>query len=775
MAKKSLNQSIFRLIVGLVSLTALTILGNVWLATTKHAQVQLDHSLKVAQNVFEQVLASRENLLYNSASVLTADFGFKKAVASDDQGTIDSVLLNHGARINADLMALISLDGENITSQPRALVAGEVFPYPELVASALQDRGASSHLLINGKLYQIIMLTVNAPTPIAIALVGFQLDDTLVKQLRAVTQLETTIRVLSGGQEDFVISTLEEGQRQIALGQQDQQLSWLSLTVLQDVPFISRQFMMAQEANFAIWITLSNDIDKLFSDFGALQLNITLIAILAIVLALFFALLFSRKVAKPLVTLAELAQNIASGNYQKTIDTQSNSRELNHLALAFKSMQTNIRQREEKISYQAQHDILTTLTNRYHVESLLNDKFTAQHNFIVMGINIVGFRTINDVFGYHNGDICLQILAKRIAELGGLAARLAGGELLWIPDKPVNAEALQGVHNILEKPINTGETIIAIKLAIGHISCPNDASSPEELFRRMNIVLDEAQASKQYLLEYATAFEERYLRRLSVISELKMALTERQDELKLFYQPKLDLVSGEVLHIEALIRWNNTLLGFVSPDDFISIAEQAGFISQITDWVLSQAIADGVKLKQAGFNVCIAINLSAQDVLDEQLLPKIVSRLAEHGLSHDALSLEMTESDLVQDPDKAISQLQAFRDQDFSIAIDDFGTGYSSMSYLKNLPVTTLKVDKSFVLNMDTQPGDQKIVKTVIELAHSFGLKVVAEGIENEATLMLLKEWGCEWAQGYYIAKPAAFEPLLEWLKAHQASNWFNK
>jgi diguanylate cyclase (GGDEF)-like protein len=773
-AAKSLNQSIFRLIVGLVTFTAIAILGNVWVATTKHAQAQLDQSLKVAQNVFEQVLASRESLLYNSASVLTADFGFKQAVASGDKGTIDSVLLNHGARIDADLMALISLEGQNITSEPKSLIAGEAFPYPPLVTSALQEQGASSLLLINGKLYQIIMLTVNAPTPIAIALVGFQLDDTLVKQLRTVTQLETTISVLRSDQEDFVISTLNQRQRKIALSLQDQELSWLSLTLWQDVPFISRQFLLEEEANVEVWITLSSDIEQLFSGFSTLQLNITLIALLAIVLSLILALLFARRVARPLVSLAKLAQNIASGHYQKTIDTQSSSKELNHLALAFKSMQTSIRQREEKISYQAQHDSLTGLNNRFHIEFLLNELFSQQQKFAVVGINIIGFRTINDVFGYQKGDLCIQFLAKRVAELGGLAARLAGGELLWMPDKPVTMETLQRIHRSLEEPIKIGEIIINIKLTLGHISCPKDALSPEELFRRMNIVLDEARANNQGLLDYATEFEERYLRRLSIITELETALMSRQDEFTLFYQPKLDLASGEVLQVEALIRWNNSLLGFVSPEDFISIAEQAGFIGRVTDWVLSQAITDAVKFKQAGFNICIAINLSAQDVLDEQLLPTIVSRLAEHNLTHDALSLEMTENDLIQDTDKMISQLQAFRDQDFAIAMDDFGTGYASMAYLKNLPVSALKVDKSFVLNLDTQPGDQKIVKTVIELAHNFGLKVVAEGIENEATLMLLKEWGCEWAQGYYIAKPAPIEPFLEWISNHQPSSWFN-
>ena len=224
-----------------------------------------------------------------------------------------------------------------------------------------------------------------------------------------------------------------------------------------------------------------------------------------------------------------------------------------------------------------------------------------------------------------------------------------------------------------------------------------------------------------------------------------------------------------------MIRWNNAILGFVSPDDFISVAEQAGFIGKITDWVINQAIKDAVTLRNAGIEMSIAINLSAKDVMDHSLLTRLSLLMETSLLSSKALSFEMTESDLVQEPVKAIQQLQAFRDKGFEIAIDDFGTGYSSMAYLKHLPVTTLKVDKSFVLSLDSQQGDQKIVQTVIELAHSFGLNVVAEGIESQATLLLLKKWGCEFAQGYYMCKPIPFDDLITWQNTHQLTNWFEQ
>ena len=775
MATRKLNQSIFRLVVGLVMLTALMILINVWTSTSKHAQNQLNGNLKVAQNVFEQVLENRENVLYNSANVLTADFGFKQAVATGDVPTIDSALYNHGGRISADLMALVSLDGSNITSVPQILEAGADFPYPRIVHNAVVDGGASSLLLIKRRLYQVMMLTIDAPTPIAVAVIGFEINQEWGQQLKNVTQLETTIEVQANGKNSFTISTLPDEMIPLALSEQGQALSWLSLTLFNDVPYVSRQFLLAEEGNFNVVITLSNDVKRLFSDFSALQMNISLIAVLAIILALCFAALFSRKVAKPLVALADIAQRISAGDYNKAINTESSSTEVSNLAIALESMQSNIRQREEKISYQAQHDILTGLNNRYNMESLLNAKFELNKPFQVLGINVFGFRSINDVFGYHNGDTCLQVLAKRLLVHGGLGARLAGGELLWVPDEHVTHEQLLEFRNELEQPIETGDASIITKVSIGMLNCPTDASNAEELFRRMNIVLDETQLSEQLLLNYKPEFEQRYLRRLSIIAELKTALDDQQDELSLFYQPKLDLVSGKVTKVEALIRWNNAILGFVSPDDFISVAEQAGFIGKITDWVINQAIKDAVTLKDAGMDVSIAINLSAKDVMDNALLPHITSLMSASELDSKALSFEMTESDLVREPEKAIQQLRAFRERGFELAIDDFGTGYSSMSYLKSLPVTTLKVDKSFVLKLDSQQGDQKIVRTVIDLAHSFGLNVVAEGIESQATLQLLQNWGCELAQGYYMCKPLPFADFIQWHNKHQSTNWLEK
>ncbi|MDP5041224.1 MAG: EAL domain-containing protein, partial [Paraglaciecola sp.] len=324
----------------------------------------------------------------------------------------------------------------------------------------------------------------------------------------------------------------------------------------------------------------------------------------------------------------------------------------------------------------------------------------------------------------------------------------------------------------LEQPIDDAGVVINLKIAIGVIECPTQADSAQLLFRRMNIVLDEAQITRQLLLKFDPAIEQRYLRRLSIIVELKKVLATEQQELSLAYQPKLNIGANKIRSVEALIRWNSATLGFVSPEDFITIAEQAGFIDKITEWVIKRAVSDALVIKAAGIELCIAINLSAHDVMNEDLLPFVVQLLDQHNLPRSALSFEITESDVVKDPAKAIKHLSAFREYGFVVAIDDFGTGYSSMAYLKNLPVDTLKVDKSFVLKLNTQVGDQHIVQTVLKLAKSFGMDVVAEGVENQATLTLLQEWGCEYAQGYHICKPIAVSALIDWYHTHIDQNW---
>jgi diguanylate cyclase (GGDEF)-like protein len=767
--QQSLNLRINKLIIGVVVITTLVIVLFVWKSTSEQATARLKSDLDIARNVLTQVLDNREKQLTNSAIVLTNDFGFKQVVASQDKLTIDSALSNHGERIEADLMALFTLDAKTITSVPELINSESPFAYPYLINEALESGNSSSILSLNNKLYQVLFSNVKAPRSIGVALIGFEIDQAVAEQLKKITQLDTTIIVNLNGIESYRISTLRPEQYVQNFQIENSDSLMLPLVAYSnDDKLISTSFKLLEKEGISIDIMLSSDVKKVFSDFISLQISIGLISLLSVIIAIFWGILFSKRLVKPIQSLTSHARNISAGDYNIKIDIDGHSSELSTLSNAFTIMQGSIKDREQKVIYQAQHDVLTTLYNRNHVEGLLSQKFENESDFQAIGINIFGFRGVNDTFGYHNGDLCLQELAKRVLSLGGLSARLTGGELLWVPDTILSEEELVSIKAKLDGNVLSGDLSIPMTVVMGVIRSPVDTQTPSDLFRKMNIVIDQAQITRQFILNFTPDLEEKYTRRLSIITNLKKELSNTQGELALFYQPKLNLVDKKVTAVEALIRWNNDELGFVSPEDFIDVAEHAGFIGEITAWVYQQAIQDIQSFRAEGINITVAINISAQDVLNTELLPTILSLLNAYDLPPEVLSFEMTEGHLVRDLSKAVKQLSIMREAGFKIAIDDFGTGYSSLSYLSRLPADVLKIDKSFILKLDQTVSDQNIVKSVVELGHQFGMEIVAEGIENQETLVLLDNYGCEWAQGYHICRPINAANFIQWFHEYK-------
>jgi diguanylate cyclase (GGDEF)-like protein len=764
--QKTLNQRINRLIIRILVITMVTLLIFIWKSTSDQASAQLKNDLEVARNVLSQVLDTRQKQLANSATVLTDDFGFKGTVASRDKPTIDSALSNHGQRINADLMALFSLRGDTITSVPEKFTPGANFIYPKLIEEAVSKGDSDSILSLDGELYQVLFSSVKAPRPMAVAMMGFKIDKSIAEQLKRITQLETSIVVSPSDAQSYRVSTIDSdaNMRNIQIENMDA-LAWFTLSFNSKNKLISTSFTLLEKDGLKVEIMLSNQVETLLADFVSLQISIGLIALAAVLIAIMFGAMLSKKLVKPIEALTVHAKNIADGDYDIRVKTDGHSSELSTLSAAFETMQSNIKDRERKVIYQAQHDVLTTLYNRNHVEKLLSEKFERKECFQAIGINIFGFRGVNDTFGYHNGDLCLTELARRVDSLGGLSARLTGGELLWVPEKELSKDALVQIKGKLDGEVAAQGVSIPMTVAMGVINCPSDTHSPSDLFRKMNIVIDEAQITRQFILEFSDELEEKYTRRLSIITELKKELHENNGELALFYQPKLNLIQNKVLSVEALIRWNNKELGFVSPEDFIAVAEHAGFIGEVTTWVYQQAIRDIISFREHDIDVMVAINISAQDVMNPELLSMVMALLRVNDLPTSVLSFEMTEGHLVKDLGKAVQQLSIMREAGFKIAIDDFGTGYSSLSYLSKLPADILKIDKSFVLKLDQQESDRKIVRTVAKLAHDFDMEIVAEGVENQESLEILRDYGCEYAQGYHICRPIDAAKYIEWHK----------
>lgn len=775
MKSYSLNQHVFRLAAGLVLLSTLAILLSVWSSTTEHAKRELAESLEVARYVVAEVFSNREEQLFTNARVLTDDFGFKSAVASQDNATITSTLENHGNRVGADMMALLSLSGSITSSTSEGLQSGQQFPHPQLVQNALQQGGENAFIVVNNELYQVLLLLVEAPNPIAIAAIGFKIDEPVLARLKSITLSDVAIVAEEKDSIAFRQSTLSDAQKNYKRVNGVDELSWLSFIPSNQAQLITQYIPLFSDSDTKITLELSESAQTLLTEFAKLQKQISIIAALLLAISLIIAALFAKRISRPLRRLSTISQEIAAGMYNHKTFVTSHTTEIAALSDSFQSMQSNIQMREKQIQFQARHDLLTGLVNRYHISDVIEKKLSNKESFSVIGINILSFRNVNDVFGYSNGDLCLHTLAGRLDELGGVAARLNGGEFLWMPESRLSSNDLAAIQTELEAPIYADGVVITLKLSFGELHCPEDADDPSTLLKRLAITLDHARHLPEHRVRYSPDFDAEYTRRISIITELKQALHRDSPELSLVYQPKLCLDSSSISHAEALMRWTSKTLGFVGPDEFILVAEQAGLIGAVTDWVIKRAINDTKTLVDNNIEVCVAINLSAKDILNKSLLPQIKSRIAEAGLSPTQLSFEITESDLVSDAQGVYSELGLYREAGFTLAIDDFGTGYSSLSYLKSLPVNELKIDKSFVLNLDKNQSDQQIVKTIIDLAHNFDLKVIAEGVETLPSLSLLNQWGCNYAQGYFISRPVPVEQFMQWYKDNKNTDWISQ
>ncbi|WP_020410074.1 bifunctional diguanylate cyclase/phosphodiesterase [Hahella ganghwensis] len=772
MGVNRLGSQILLLTTVLVCAVSLTVLITVWISTATYTQRQVSQDIAGAVNVFNQLLNERQNQLIASAEVLTSDFGFKQAVASNDRATIESVLENHGARIDADLMFLIGLDGEMKASYGESGIRpGTYFEPQQLLEEALADGGAASFVVNNNELYQIIILPVKAPVPVALTGIGFRLDQELAQQLLQLSNLNISFVDMSSDSQNVLVSTLRDTIREEALAASDSVDMTFRLPFLRHQSFTSKHQPITSYEGHRIEAILTVNLDQVYEDFDKLRDTIFLITLTTLILAIFGSALLSRNLAGPLAELERVAGHIAKGDYHNLPTIQSRTREIKALFRAFVQMRNDIKQREQRISYQATHDHLTGLYNRPSLMEQVDAKIrSGQAAFIVASININGFRNVNDTFGPQVGDQCLCAVGERLTQLSqedSLAARSGADEYFIVLPVPPGASPYILGPQILEQlcePLAFKNLRLSLSFSAGISIYPNDGDNAEKLIRRAGIALDKARTSRQDLSYYQEGEEEAHLDRLTLLDDLKRALRDDDGQLLMYYQPKLNLQTGQIDKCEALIRWIHPVRKFVSPELFVCLAEQSGLIDQLTDWVINAVIRQSSAWQKEGIRIQIAVNISAQDLEREELLPSICAQLQDHDLAPDCLSFELTERDMMSDAEKAVLLMERFTREGFHLSVDDYGIGHSSLSKLKQMPVRELKIDKSFVLQLEQSESDQIIVRSTIELGHRFQLKVIAEGVETENAVGILRDMGCDYIQGYHLARPMPPEDFQSWL-----------
>ena len=434
---------------------------------------------------------------------------------------------------------------------------------------------------------------------------------------------------------------------------------------------------------------------------------------------------------------------------------------------------TTERTREAELRHLALHDALTGLPNRRafadRMEQMLGARKPDQIVALMM-LDLDGFKEVNDTLGHSTGDELMREIGKRLQHLASSErhlARIGGDEfaLLWpVTDPNWIGELAQEVLLLIQEPIVIKGIPISLGTSIGVAMCPEHGSDAELLLKRADIAMYTAKRKRTSVEFYDPETDKSSPRRLEMLSALRAAVSG--DELFLEYQPKVSMQSGAPVEVEALCRWLSPLFGRVSPGEFIPLAEASDLIKPLTEWTIHRTLTDCHRWRANGVDLRVAVNLSARHLQDARLPHWLETTLAATGTRPEWLELEITESAIMTDPERASRILHALHDLGVLLSIDDFGTGYSSLAYLRNLAVDRLKLDRSFIDGMKDGLKDQLIVESTINLAHGLELEVVAEGIETEAQYRLLRQFGCELGQGYWIAKPMPVDDLVAWYRA---------
>lgn len=774
-----LSSRIVALSLLLLLIVQAAVFSVVRISIEQSAKRQVEQELLIGERVWRRLLDQNSQKLQQGAALLAADYGFREAVNTKDDATIRSVLENHGARIGATVTALM-----DTSMNLRAVGEGQDGTQLQGVLSRLtspgvRDAQASQVALIGRTPYQFVVVPIKAPVVVGSVLMGFPINQKLLDDMRAISEMHLALISEAPSEGRHVVSTTLPAGALQALEAESADVTELPVD---GDRLIARSVKLDTGSYGSVRTLLFRSVNEVVAPFRQAQVALAWITGLGVVLFAIGSVFAARRVTTPLRSLVNATEILGRGQYDVPMQHTDRHDEIGGLAKAFDAMRINIGAQQNEIRTLAYWDRLTGLPNRARFREAVQEQIQAASadgaepakSMAILMLDIDRFKHVNDVLGYSFGDQLLIAVAKRLTQqdmrASDMVARLGGDEfavMLTGSGAETAVAVAQRIAKSFEQPLAFEEQTVDMSASMGIACFPQHAQDVDALLSRAEVAMYAAKSRTTLMQVYDASLDSSSSETLSMLSELRNAVA--RGELRLFLQPKISLGTGRVSAAEALVRWQHPQRGLVPPLEFIPFAEQTGFVRQLTMWMFEESARISQTLVGLDDGFKLAINLSTRDLLDLEFPARLDAVLAQYKLPANAFCLEITESAIMDDPQRAQNTLNLLSERGFKLSIDDFGTGYSSLAYLKSLPVDELKIDKSFVMNMETDEDDAKIVRSTVDLAHNLGLTVVAEGVENALIWDKLKALHCDEAQGYFMSKPIAAHTFAAWCEAWNA------
>jgi len=762
---RSLQSKILILFIFLLFVVQSVSFFSTYRASKKLDTTQLNHSISKATDVFQGQIDSRRYYLSAFAKTVAKDYGLK-SVWQEGQRSVLVALNNHRTRIDSDLAMTIDKDGnvfaqlvtyqtdDGKTKVKVGDLQGKSFPNKK----ELVEKDDSQIILLGDQLYQLSLAPVKSGAR-TIGWIGFGylIDQHLAQEMAILTDINIAFFVKKGGEFTVMSSS-------IAAQYPPSSDLFTGLIKKTEQNYIYQESLIGPVGGSQLFALLFRSKADVLETVGVQWPRLVLLSALTLALSILGALAIAKGVTNPIRQLIQQVKGVTAGNYDASV-TVDGSVELQKLSDEFNQMTKAIVSREETISFQAFHDDLTHLPNRNALINALTKREEEHQDYFVIQLCYLDAEQITDTLGYKIGDEVVMQVANRIlkSNLSLTCFHLGRENFVLLADAQEVAPLLENLMKELNIQCQFDNISLNLQFVAGvALANLHRGQNPTELLQKSNVALQYAKNHKRVYQIYEPQFDINAHERLFLTNSLKHAI--ENDELILYYQPKLNLKDMVISHVEALVRWQHPERGLIPPDSFISIAEKTGQMPALTCWVTKTAVNQYLTWQKQGIDINIAINISAVNILDHDYPDYVIALKQQHALSDQAITLEVTEDAVVEEPEQATKVLNYLRSHGFKLSIDDYGTGYSSLGQLKQLPVQELKVDRSFVQNVATNESDQIIVRSTLELAHNLGLSVVAEGIEDETALTWLKSLNCEFAQGYFISKPLPADVFTKWM-----------